>query len=219
MDEKWLTEVEFYKHLSENEKQMILTGCVKKQVKAGDLIYSPSRECIGVILVQSGIARTYLLSEEGKKATIYRFRSGEVCVFSMSCTISAITFDVEIEAEEDCELIIFPTDLLSKIGENNLYIENYIYKTATQSFSYIIEAVEQILFMTLEQRVVSFLLDETSVRKTNVLMMTQEQLAENIGSAREAVSRVLKNLGGQQMIEVTRGKIELLDKQKMYRIL
>lgn len=98
-----------------------------------------------------------------------------------------------------------------------IYVENFIYKITTEKFSCVVEAIQQLLFMTLEQRIIIFLLDEVNRKKTNMLEMTKEQIAENIQSAREAVSRVLTRLSREGVIAVSRGKIEILEKEKLYQ--
>lgn len=205
----------FYPHLSEKEKQMIQAHTKLETYQKGELIYSPIKKCKGILIVQKGIMRVYLTSESGKKATIYRLREHEICVMAMSCVIPNITFDVEAESEEDCELFVIPTDILKQISKYNPYIENFIYKTVIKRFSLVMETMQRLLFFTLEQRVCQFLLEEISLRNTQTLSVTQEQLADNIGSAREAVARILNKLKKKNLISVKRGTITILDKKNL----
>ena len=92
------------------------------------------------------------------------------------------------------EAILIPVNIISDIKEKNVYVENYVYRLTTERFSDVISAVEQMLFMTLEQRIITFLLDETARTGGDTVHMTQEKLAQAIGSAREAVTRTLKQL-------------------------
>ncbi|HIZ56619.1 MAG TPA: Crp/Fnr family transcriptional regulator [Firmicutes bacterium] len=226
--EETLSRLPFFCHLTEEQKRRMLESSRIASYQAGDLIYTPVRECLGMTIVLSGSIRTYLVSESGKKATIFRLRSGEVCILSMTCLLSAITFDVEVEAAEDCSLLIIPAPVFASISQENIYAENFSYKVVADRFSNLIEAVQQMMFMTLEQRVVAYLLDESSLPdqssiqqepNTAVVLITQEQLAENIGSAREAVSRVLKQLKGKGLVSVERGKIFLHSKKDLYGLL
>lgn len=203
----------FYPHLSEKEKQMIQEHTKIEAYQKSDLIYSPHKKCKGILIVQKGIMRVYLTSESGKKATIYRLRKDEICVMAMSCAIPNITFDVEAEAEENCELLVIPIDILNQISKHNPYIENFIYKTVIKRFSLVMETMQRLLFFTLEQRVCQFLFEEINFRNTQTLSITQEQLADNIGSAREAVARVLNTLKKKNLIVVKRGTITILDKE------
>ncbi len=219
MREELLARLSFYPHLTEQQKEELLRASRMQHFSAGELIYTPARECLGMIYVVKGVIRTYLTSEEGKKATIFRLREGEVCVLSMSCVLSAITFDVEVEADQDCELFVIPAAAFSRVSGENLYVENFSYRIVTERFSAIVEALQQMMFMSLEQRVVTFLLDESAAVGEDVLHITQEQLAENIGSAREAVTRVLKQLKERGLIVMGRGRIALADRKALYQFI
>lgn len=218
MKEKLLSQLSFYPHLTEQHKEELLSASRVERFSAGDLIYTPARECLGMVYVIKGVIRTYLTSENGKKATIFRLREKDVCVLSMSCLMAAITFDVEVEADKDCELFVIPAASFSRVASENMYVENFSYKIVTERFSAIVEALEQMMFMSLEQRVITFLLDESAAVGGEVLYITQEQLAENIGSAREAVTRVLKQLKDRRLIHVGRGKIEILKRKELYQL-
>lgn len=219
MKEQILSGLLFYPHLTDAQRTELLEASRIQSFSAGELIYTPARECLGMIYVVKGVIRTYLTSEEGKKATMFRLREGEVCVLSMSCVLSAITFDVEVEADSDCELFIIPAPVFSRISGENMYVENFSYKVVTERFSGIVEALQQMMFMSLEQRVITFLLDESAAVGDDVLHITQEQLAENIGSAREAVTRVLKQLKEKGLLNIGRGRIEILKRKELYQFI
>ena len=100
----------------------------------------------------------------------------------------------QIQAETAVEVLVIPIQYLAVLMRENIYVENFIYKAAADRFSHAIRAVEQMLFYTLEQRVASYLLEESRRLETDTLQVTQEQLAQAIGSAREAGTRTLKKL-------------------------
>ena len=101
--------------------------------------------------------------------------------------------------------------------EKNIYLENFIYKKINESFSDIIAAIQNILFASLEQRLVGFLLDEAAGEKDGKIYMTQEQIARAIGSAREAVSRTLKGLVKGGCVELFRGGVRVVDRKELYK--
>lgn len=217
--EALLAQLSFSEYLTEEQKKELLAVGKLESFQEGQLIYTPIRECLGMIYVVKGVIRTSLTSESGKKATMFRLREKEVCVLSMSCILSAITFDVEVEADKDCELFVIPAPVFSRISQENMYVENFSYKVVTERFSAIVEAMQQMMFMSLEQRVIVFLLDESAAVGQDLLLITQEQLAENIGSAREAVTRVLKQLKEKELIVLGRGKIEILKRKELYQFI
>lgn len=130
--------------------------------------------------------------------------------------MSAVTFDVQIEAETDCELYIIPSSAFAILMNANIFVENFAYKSMTERFSDVVAAMERMFFMSLRQRIAAFLLDEAAAQRQDCLSLTQEQLARAIGSAREAVSRNLKQMGSEGLIQVSRGQICILNKPALY---
>ena len=212
--EELLKNMSFWSRLQEEEQTILLQNAKILDYKAGDAVYSGGTQCLGMMLVLQGTLRTYLLSDEGKEITIYRLRQGDVCVLAASCILSAITFDVEMEAQTDASLLLLPAWVLSKLQDENVYVENYIYKEAAKRFSDVVEALQQMMFLSLTQRVASFLLDESAKQNTSSIIMTHEEIAKTIGSAREAVSRILKQLVKGGYISLNRGEIKIEEKAK-----
>ena len=103
--ESVLKQQEFWEKLTEEQQKLILKESRVISYETGEIVYSGARECLGGLLVLNGSLRTYLLSDEGKEVTIYRLREGDVCFLAASCILSAITFDVEIEAQGFLSLI------------------------------------------------------------------------------------------------------------------
>ena len=217
MDTTLLEAQSFWPHLSDEQKALVQERSHIAHFSAGEAVELGGYNCIGPLFVIKGILRVYLLSADGREATIYRLRTGETCVLSAACILSAMTFDVQIDAETDCDLIIIPTPVFAQLVDENLYVENFVYRSSTERLSDLIQAVERMFFMTLRQRVAAFLIDESASSGDSTLSLTQEQLARAIGSAREAVSRTLKQLAQTGSIEVSRGGIHILDKSMLYR--
>jgi CRP/FNR family transcriptional regulator len=97
----------------------------------------------------------------------------------------------------------------------NIYVENYMYKKAADRFSDVMWAMEQILFKSFDARLAIFLYDEMVNTKSNVIKLTHEQIAKYIGSAREVVSRMLKSFEKHDVLKLSRGTIEIIDKDKL----
>lgn len=207
----------FWEKLTDKEKEQLARLLRRNTYRAGQMVSSSGSDCLGLFLIRKGTLRVYLTSEEGREATVFRLHEGEICVLSGSCLLSSLPFEVQIDAETDSEIYLLPSGSFRQIMEENIYVENYIYKMMTESFSDIIAAVQQMLFASLTQRLVSFLLDESARSGTSEVRMTQEQIARSIGSAREAVSRSLKQLAADGSIELFRGGVRLLDRKSLYQ--
>ncbi len=208
----------FWDKLNHLEKKEIINNTENVKVLKKESVYSGKNNCTGIALIKKGLLRAYLLSESGKELTLYKLYDNEFCVLSSSCFIKNLTFDVHINSYEDSELLLIKPEHFSKLIEKNMHIENFVYKTIVERFSDVMWTVEQNLFLTLEKRVSNYLLDEISKRSSNVLELTHYEIANNIGSAREAVSRVLKTFSIKGIIKLKRNKIEILDKSALMTI-
>lgn len=204
--------------LSEEEKEQLVRYSSLVPYEKGAHIHSGEEHCIGVILVKRGVLRIYMLSEEGKEITLYRLYENDICSLSASCVLDGITFDVYIDAEEDSEVLLIGASVFSDLIKRNSSLESYIYKLATERFSDVMWAMQQILFMSFDKRLAIFLLDELSKTKDNVIRMTHEQIAKYMGSAREVVTRMLKYFAKEGIVELSRGSIKIQDKQKLRSI-
>ena len=209
----------FWGNLSDDEKASIEHSCFIETYPQGALMHRSDENCKGLITVLSGQLRTYILSEEGREITLFRVHSGEVCVLSASCLMDTIAFDVMIESAEETEVLVLPSICLNGIMQNNPYVELYLYKAATEKFSDVMWTMQQILFCKVDQRIAGFLWDEMTQRGTATLQLTHDEIARNIGSAREVVSKVLKYLAENRVVEVKRGRIIILDKEKMKKLM
>lgn len=222
MDEKVrqvLENMPFWNKLEEQQRNLLLNNSRLINYQVDDRVYSGAGECLGMIFILEGSFRTYLLSDEGKEVTMYRLGKGDTCVLAASCILSAITFEVEIQAQEPTEALVLPAGMLARLTEENVYLENFIYKEAAKRFSDVVEALQQMMFFSLTQRVAAFLLDESAKKRTLVISMTHEEIAKMIGSAREAVSRILKGMVKKGWITLNRGEIKIQNKGELYRIL
>ena len=215
--EKLFQDFSFWDKLTEVEKRLLEQQVRWNQYHESQLVTGTGSECLGLILVKEGTLRVYLVSEDGKEATVCRLHEGELCMLSGFCLMTEIPFDVQIDAEEDSKVCILPTGALKKIMQENIYMENFIYKSMTESFSSIIAAVQKILFASLEQRLAGFLLDEAARCHSDQINMTQEQIARAIGSAREAVSRTLKQMVQEGSVGLFRGGVKILNRRKLYQ--
>lgn len=206
----------FWKHLTEQQKNDLLSCTTLRTVPAQTTLYSGASECVGIAVVKTGSLRVYITSLEGKEITLFRLYPNEICVLSASCLLDSITFDVSIQADAASEIYVIPSAFYKKLMEENIYVENCTYKLTIEKFSDVMWTMEQILFMGLDQRLAIFLLDESAKTHSHPISLTHAQIAGYIGSAREAVSRMLKYFESEGILKLSRGSIEItgLDKLK-----
>lgn len=213
--ERLLSNFSAWEHLDGVEQENMMNNASLMHYPKGTNIHSGENNCLGFFIIKSGMLRTYMLSEEGKEITLYRLGEGDMCVLSASCVLSAITFDVHVDAEEDSEVLLVGSHFFSGLAERNVYVECFAYKIATERFSDVMWAMQQILFMSMDKRLAVFLWDELSKSGDDIIRITHEQTARYIGSAREVVTRMLKYFAQEGIVELSRGGIKILDKGKL----
>ncbi|WP_213056467.1 hypothetical protein, partial [Escherichia coli] len=99
----------------------------------------------------------YILSDEGREVTLFLLDDGDVCILSASCILKTITFDVYVDAETDCDIIQISSSVFAKLSTENIHAELFSSKLATERFSVVMWAIQQILFMSFDKRLASFL--------------------------------------------------------------
>lgn len=208
----------FWNHLTEQQKNDLISHSFLQTVAANTVLYSGSSECVGISIVKTGSLRIFLTSDEGKEITLFRLYPGEICVLSASCLLESITFDVSVQADVPSEIYVIPSSFYKKLMEENIYVENCTYKLTIERFSDVMWTMEQILFMGLEKRLAIFLLDEFSKVHSSPITLTHAQIASYIGSAREAVSRMLKYFESEGILKLSRGLIEIKTLERLKEI-
>lgn len=207
----------FWKILSDSDKKYLCDNSSIVHFEKEQAVHD-NTECSGLYIVKSGKLRLYMLSEEGKEITLYRLSPGDICMLSASCVLQSISFDVYVEAEVPSDCYMINGMAFSSISNRVLEVKNYALEIAVQRFSDVMWIMQQIVFMSMDKRLAIFLLDEISASGTDMVVMTHEQIARHLGSAREVITRMLKHFSTDGLIEVSRKGIKILDRKKLQDI-
>ena len=181
----------------------------KKTYKKGESVHSPSDICEGLFMVESGVLRVFIISPEGREITLYRLGKGELCLFSASCAFNAVSFDIFIEAADDCVLERLPVGSYQKIKEHPL-VAKTVNDTFARRMQSVIGLINDILWNSMDSRILNYLRSESEIQNSRILKITHETIANNLGTAREVVSRVLKYLEREGYLKLSRGELTLL---------
>ena len=201
--------------LTASQQERILGSLMERRVSKGTVIHHGSMDCTGRLLVKSGQLRAYILSDEGREITIYRLFDRDMCLFSASCIMRSIQFEVTIETEKDTELWIIPADIYQSIMEESAPVSNYTNELMATRFSDVMWLMEQVMWKSLDKRVAAFLLEEMSIEGTAQLKITHETIANHLGSHREVITRMLRYFQNEGMVKLSRGMIEITDAEKL----
>ena len=189
-----------------------------RTVKKGVALHSGKMDCTGLFLVQSGQLRAYILSEQGREVTLYRLFERDICLFSASCMMRSIQFEIMIQSEKDTELWIIPTELYKGIMAESAPIANFTNEIMATRFSEVMWLMEQILWKRFDQRLAEFLLAETAIEGTNSLKVTHEAIGSHLGNPREVVTRMLRYFQSEGLVKLSRGTVEITDPQRLAKL-
>ncbi len=207
----------FWSVLSEADRCLLCDNTRAFCYRKGEQVHD-NTDCSGVFLVQRGTLRVYVMSEEGREVTLYRLHAGEMCMLSASCVLQSITFDVFIDAEVDTECLLVSAGAFSDVIERCDAAKIFSLELAVERFSDVMWVLQQILFLSMDRRLAIFLLDESARLEHDLIPLTHAEIARAMGSAREVISRTLKYFTAEQLVELSRGGVRLLDKARLKRL-
>ena len=199
--------------LTAQEQEIISSAAMERKVEKGTMIHNGSLDCSGLILIKSGQLRAYMLSEEGREITLYRLFDYDICLFSASCIMQNIQFEVFIEAEKDTEMWVIPPYVYKSVMDRSAACANYTNEIMATRFSDVMWTIEQVMWKSMDKRLAAFLLEEIRIEGTNKLSITHEKIANHMGTAREVVTRMLKYFQSEGMVKLTRGYVEITDEE------
>ena len=201
--------------LTASQQERIRSTSILHSVRGGTMLHNGGPDCLGLLLVKSGQLRAYMLSEEGREVTISRFFEMDMCLFSASCVMSNMLFDVFIEAEKDSEVWVIPACLYQNLMEESLPLANHSHNLITSHLSDVMWLMEQIMWKSFDKRLAKFLVEESRLENSLSLKITHEKIANHMGSAREVVTRMLRYFQSEGMVRLTRGSVDLTDLKKL----
>lgn len=207
-----------YDKLSPEDQKMLSQAAVRRTVPQGTLVHNGSASCLGLLVIRSGQLRAYISSDEGREITVYRLFERDICLFSASCIMNSIQFDLFISAEKETEFWVIPPAFYKSLMERSAVVANYTNELMATRFTDVMWLMEQIMWKSFDKRLAHFLLEESALEETSVLKITHEKIAGHMGTAREVVTRMLKYFQSEEMVRLTRGAIEILDRDKLEKL-
>ena len=199
--------------LTESEQNLINDTATLMTVPAGQNIHDGTKECTGLLLIKSGQLRAYVLSESGREITLYRLLERDICLFSASCIIKSIQFDITVTAEKDTTFWLIPTEIYKSLMDKSLAVSNYTNEIMASRLSDVMWLMEQIMWQSFDKRLASFLLEESALDNSKEISITHEQIANHMGTAREVVTRMLKYFQSEGSVSLSRGTVTISNYQ------
>lgn len=191
-------------------KEQLNQYAIIKKIPAGESIFLENDTCTFFALLLSGRVRVFKEGESGREVTLYRFEKGESCILTMSCILSDSLYPAIAIAEEDSEAFLIPAQVFREWMNRFDAWRKYVFEILAKRLSAVIMVVEEVAFRRVDSRIAELLLSKTD--KEENVHLTHQQIASEIGSSREVVTRILKDFEHEKLITLSRGIINLLNK-------
>ena len=217
MDEWKVRLVKEFPHLtqlSDADRAATLDAMTMAVYPQGEVMLEQGRRCRGAAFVLSGVIRVYQMSAEGREITLYRVYAGETCVLALSCLLGGMDYPVIAEVEEDAEVATLPLDMLRSVMLRIEPWQRYIFSSMADTMMSVLKLLDEVAFRKMDSRLALRLLQCES----NEIQFTHEQLAADIGTAREVVSRLLKEFETKKIVELRRGTVIISDRKRLLEI-
>jgi len=181
---------------------------------AGRQLFYPGSHCENYLLVLSGTVKVQIMSENGREVLLYHVRSGDSCVLTTSCLLSGDSYPAEGITESEVTAFAMSSHAFYRCIEQSAFFREFVFKNFSSRLSNLIGRMEAVVFDTIDQRICKVLLASGE----KIIVKTHHELAYELGTAREVVSRHLKNFENYGWLSLKRGTIDIINHEALGRI-
>ena len=187
------------------------------QLPAQQLVLSQGQQCEYAIVVMSGKVKVYSRSPDGREILLYNIEAGEMCVLTTSCLLDDRIYPAEAMTETAVEARLIPYRDFQRLLDSSASFRTFVFKGFGRRMADLMMQLEYVALESIDQRLIRYLLGNANAR--GQLFATHQDIAAGIGSAREVVSRHLKTLEKQQLLELGRGLVALSDRESLQKLM
>jgi CRP/FNR family transcriptional regulator len=207
---QWLTQFPPLATLDSADLEQLQAAIQFKQLKKGDIAYQPGWSCDAFLMCLQGQTRIFKRSESGREILLYRVEAGQTCVLTTSCLLAGTPFPAESIAEQDTSLAALPVSVFRHLMEESVSFRHFVFNNYGDLLANLIVLVDEVAFSSIDIRLARALLKVAD--SDGIVHKTHQQLAQDLGSVREVISRHLREWERETLIKVTRGKIRILNR-------
>lgn len=201
------------KHADQGLLHEFQQAAIFMRIPNGHDVFIEGDHVDAIALLISGVVRVYKIGETGREITLYRFGNGESCILTANAILSQKNFPAVATVEKEAEAVMIPADTFREwVRRYDLWRE-FIFELLSQRLSAVMEIVEEVAFRRMDTRLVSLLL-ERSLR-SDLIHITHQEIAGELGTSREVISRILEDFSSQGIIQVSRGNIKILEREAL----
>jgi CRP/FNR family transcriptional regulator len=191
-------------------KEKLSAYGIAKTFSEGDVILNENAYIKAIPIVISGSIRVMRTDDDGREILLYYIKSGESCIMSFLGGIHHDTSKVKAIAEEETEILFIPVDKVSLLIKEYPEWLDYIFRLYHKRFEELLEVVNAVAFKKMDERLLNFIKKKCELTQSHTLYVTHEQLANELGTARVVVSRLLKQMEDEGLVKLGRNKISLV---------
>jgi len=180
------------------------------QVKGGETMLNPGQTIRAVPLIISGVFKVSRVSDEGQEMLLYYVKEGESCAMTFTCCMMAHASAIKGSAEEDSVLLCIPINVMDEWMSKYPTWKRFVMSTVLNRFTEIIKSIDDIAFRKLDERLSRYLKEKSRVTGTSLINLSHQQIADDLGTNRVVVSRLLKHLETDKKLLLYRNQIKLL---------
>lgn len=163
----------------------------------------------GIALLISGRVRVYKIGPTGREITLYRFGPGESCILTANAILSRQTFPAIASVEQDAEAVVIPADVFRDWVRRWDMWRAFVFDLLSQRLAGVLDIIDEVVFQRMDARLARFLLERS--RAERLILITHHEIAGELGSSREVISRILEDFAASGLIRSMRGMIEVID--------
>ena len=181
--------------------------------EAGTVILKQGGYIKVIPLLISGLAKVYKEeAENGNEVLLYYIKPGESCAMSMLTLLRNDKSKIKAVIEEDAEVVVIPSDKALKIAQKYPVWNTFVYELINQKYDELLNVVEILTFSNKDKRLLEYLKKEAKLKGNVIIKTTHQQIAYDLGSSREVISRLLKKLENEGLVKLRQGEVEILSK-------
>jgi len=213
MQDAWTNTFPVLGQIEPGLKESLIESATEISLPVGHKLFQSGEGCDDYLMVLSGAMRVCLLSESGREIVLYRVRSGQTCFLTTSCLLTNEVYPAEGNVEETITAVLIPAHLFTHLMSNSVVFRNFVFTACGSRISRLMKLVETIAFERIDLRIARFLI--TSRQCPGTLKITHQQIASELGTAREVVSRQLKLFEKNGWVELKRNAVVVTDHQAL----
>jgi len=199
-----------FPQFEESLRGHLIERATTKNVHKGETMIQTGQYFRSTMLVLDGRLKVYRKGEEGEDFFMYYLEPGNACALSMVCAQHQVTSGVMIKATEDSIVLMIPMDMMESLMTEFKSWYLFVVETYRSRFEELLLVVDNIAFRSMDERLISYLENQQRKLKSSQLYLTHQEIATDLNSSREVISRLLKKLEQRQKVQLFRNYIELL---------